>query len=393
MSLNATSASCSDKLRTADQHDAWRVRISDKCWAKTGKDILAVTNAACKAALTKLHDEAKTADERAAHSWVSTCWLMITKSLHDDILMKVAHVERGCIETLLKEIAASLVVSTLDEVGPLRLELYGATMQKDCNSDLQTYIAFLQLRQRKLTFLRKPVDEDELVNIFIQGLHPVFQPLKVHLAIVGIKKWDEAVEIVRRFASSPAMVVELTKLKSAGLSQHMFPLTTNAAPPVVMHTAAAPQAAMSRPSGRSAAPCHQFARGRCNSGANCRFSHTAVPNNGNNGGNSNGNNGNNGNRNGNVRCAFCFARGHVAAECRKRLSQLAAVPGAANQSSALVASTTSSSSNVPGNDLSLLDPSMFRREGLRGHSAMRSARDCRERVHRDQDGHCHRQCR
>ena len=118
MSLNATSASCSDKLRTADQHDAWRVRISDKCWAKTGKDILAVTNAACKAALTKLHDEAKTADERAAHSWVSTCWLMITKSLHDDILMKVAHVERGCIETLLKEIAASLVVSTLDEGRP-----------------------------------------------------------------------------------------------------------------------------------------------------------------------------------------------------------------------------------------------------------------------------------
>ena len=55
----------------------------------------------------------------------------------------------------------------------------------------------------------------------------MFQPLKVHLAIVDVKKWDEAVEIVRRFASSPVMVAELTKLKSAGLSQHMFPLTTS----------------------------------------------------------------------------------------------------------------------------------------------------------------------
>jgi len=33
-----------------------------------------------------------------------------------------------------------------------------------------------KLRQRKLTFLKKPVDEEEVVGIFLQGLHPVFQP-------------------------------------------------------------------------------------------------------------------------------------------------------------------------------------------------------------------------
>ncbi len=235
MSLNAmtttpnfaSSSSSFDKLRTSDQYEAWRIRVSDKCWGKTGKDILTVTDTACTAALHKVRTEETkgTKDSAtlvAANAWVTECWTTITKSLHDDILMKVAHVERGMIETLLKEIAASLVVGTLDEVGPLRLELYGATMQKDCNSDLQSFIAYLQLRQRKLTFLKKPVDEEELVGIFIQGLHPVFQPLKVHLAIVQPKKWDEAVEIVRRFASSPAMVTELAKLKSAGLSQHRW---------------------------------------------------------------------------------------------------------------------------------------------------------------------------
>jgi len=66
--------------------------------------------------------------------------------------MKVAHVERGSIETLLKEIAASLTVYTQDEADPLRLQIYGCTMQK-CDSELQSYIAYFQIPQRKLLFL------------------------------------------------------------------------------------------------------------------------------------------------------------------------------------------------------------------------------------------------
>ena len=109
-------------LRTSDQHDAWRLRVTDKCWAKTGKDILLVTDAVCIAALSKIHKEDAKADDYAKHGWVTTCWNTITKSLHDEILLKVAHVERGHIETLLKEIASSLTVFTQDEVSPLRLD-------------------------------------------------------------------------------------------------------------------------------------------------------------------------------------------------------------------------------------------------------------------------------
>ena len=43
-----------------------------------------------------------------------------------------------------------------------------------CGCDLASYIAYMQTRQRKLTFLKKPIPEDELVSIFINGLHPVF---------------------------------------------------------------------------------------------------------------------------------------------------------------------------------------------------------------------------
>ena len=106
----ASSLSSFDKLRTSDQYEPWRTRIADKCWGKTGKDILAVTDQACTAALHKLRtEETKGTKEAAAlvaaNCWVTECWMTITKSLHDDILMKVAHVERGLIETLLKEIA------------------------------------------------------------------------------------------------------------------------------------------------------------------------------------------------------------------------------------------------------------------------------------------------
>jgi len=31
-------------LKTADQYQAWRTRVSNKCWAQTGKDISLVTD-------------------------------------------------------------------------------------------------------------------------------------------------------------------------------------------------------------------------------------------------------------------------------------------------------------------------------------------------------------
>ena len=312
MSLNAAPSSTDDYhkfplLRSSDQHDAWRVRVADKCWALTGKDILAVSDNVCLAALLKAHAEDAKADDIAVHGWVSKCWLTITSSIHDDILTKVAHVPRGQIETLLKEIAASLTVYNVEEVGPLRLELYGCTMQK-CGSDLQAYISYIQQRQRKLTFLKRPVPDDELVNIFVNGLHPILQPLKIHLRIVDVNKmkWDEAVAVVRTHCAGPEVAAELTKLKSAGLSQHMFSMTNQVAP-VTTQTSSRPQ------------PCRNFARGRCTSGANCRFSHTAMPTSQSNPTrqSNNNNNNNNSNNTSGVRCAFCFNKGHVALECRK----------------------------------------------------------------------------
>ena len=60
-------------------------------------------------------------------------------------------------------------------------------MQKDGNSDLQTYIAYLVQRMRKLAAHGKAVEEEEMVAIFLKGLHPVYQPLQVQFAIPGME--------------------------------------------------------------------------------------------------------------------------------------------------------------------------------------------------------------
>ena len=83
---------------------------------------------------------------------------------------KVSHISRGQLRLLLAEISHALVVNNLEEVQPLRLELYGASMVKDCGSDLQTWISFVTERTRKLN---KPVLDEEQVAIFLKGLHPV----------------------------------------------------------------------------------------------------------------------------------------------------------------------------------------------------------------------------
>ena len=178
--------------------------------------------------------------------------------------MKVTHVSRGLLKSLLTEIGHAIMVNNLDEVPPLRLELYGATMQKDCGSDLQCWINYILERASKLLFLKKEVPQEELVAIFLKGLHPVpFQQLQVFFAIPGQmpKTFDAVVATTRKFASSPAVAMELAKLKSAGISQTMFPMV--------------PQA---QTKSKQTPRCRLFASsGQCRYGARCKFTHVSTP--------------------------------------------------------------------------------------------------------------------
>ena len=121
--------------------------------------------------------EAKAAREVRLDA-VGKCWSIITTSLHDDLFLKLVHVEQGHIATLMAEIRAALLVNIAEDVQPLRLELYAASMAKDCNNDLQSFIAYIIQRKDKLLFLKVAVPDEELSLIFLKGLPSVFQPYK-----------------------------------------------------------------------------------------------------------------------------------------------------------------------------------------------------------------------
>ena len=171
MSLNVSSSAAAGVglkcvLKTADQYDMWKARVSDACWCATTKDVFNVSDEECKKAIAVLEDPEVKGEPKG--EWVGKCWTIITSSLHDDVYMKVTHVSRGLIKSLLTEIAHALVVNNLEEVAPLRLELYNGSMQKDCGSDLQCWINFILERAGKLIFLKKEVPQEELVSIFLK---------------------------------------------------------------------------------------------------------------------------------------------------------------------------------------------------------------------------------
>ena len=213
--------------------------------------------------------------------WVSKCWTILTASLHDDVYRKVNHVQRGCIKSLLDEVAHALVVDNLEEVPVLRMELYGATMQKDCANDLQLWINFIVERGNKLDFLKKTVSQDELVTIFLKGLHPVFNcinQLQVYFGVPGQlpKTFEAAVTTVRKFAATPIVASELAKLKTTGMSQNMFPFIPQSQPSQQSRSASSNRTRPSNPA--NSVLCRQFASsGRCQFGARCKFQHTATP--------------------------------------------------------------------------------------------------------------------
>ena len=190
-------------LKTADQHDLWKLRVADACWAATGKDVFSVDDDDCDTAILGL--ESPDAEERKLYEWLNKCWLIVRNSLHDDLYRRVSHVKRGMLESLFTEIGHALVVTNLEEVPQLRLELYGASMQKDGNNDLQRWINYLMERSSKLQFMGHAVPEPEMVAIFLKGLHPtVFQQLQVYFAIPGNlpSSFDAAAAIVRTFAGA-----------------------------------------------------------------------------------------------------------------------------------------------------------------------------------------------
>jgi hypothetical protein len=119
-------------------------------------------------------------------------------------------------------------------------------------------VSFVSERADKLKFLQKPVEEAELVALFLKGLHPVFNQLQVYFAVPNAlpKTFLGAVTITRRFATNPTVAAELAKLKSNGISQSMFPLTTTT----------------------QNQQCRLFAStGLCRFGAQCKFLHAATP--------------------------------------------------------------------------------------------------------------------
>lgn len=201
-------------------------------------------------------------DERKLYDWVNKMWMIVTHSLHDDLYKKVAHVQRGMLPVLLKEISHALVVSNAEDVPVLRLELYGGSMQQQ-GSDLQAWINFLVERAQKLNFLGHPVPEAELVAIFLKGLHSTFQQLQVYFAVPGQMPTmlETAIMIVRRFAATPVVAAELAKLQSTGLSQTAFSL-----------------AHQPQPQAHSQQMCKLFARsGTCRFGVKCKFLHSPTP--------------------------------------------------------------------------------------------------------------------
>lgn len=271
MSLTAKSSAaskCAVLLKTADQYEIWKSRVSDACWCATTKNVFNISDEECKAAIALLEDPETKSEHRAGAEWLGKCWTIITISLHDEVYLKITHVSRGLLKSLLSEIGHALVVTTLEEVQPLRLELYGATMQKDCGSDLQAWINYILERAGKLLFLKKEVPQEELVAIFLKGLHPIpFQQLQVYFAIPGQmpKTFESVVSATRKFASNPAVAMELAKLKSAGVSQNMFPMVP-----------LGPQAPQSKQ--KQTARCRLFAStGTCRFGNRCKFVHIATP--------------------------------------------------------------------------------------------------------------------
>ena len=237
--------------------------------------------------------------------WVGKCWMLISKSLHNELFVKVAHVQAGNIPALLDEIRMSLLINMTSDAQAIKMELYSCTMAS-CGNDLQTFIANLKQKQARLTFLKEKVGDKEMVAILLKGLHPIFQPLQVYFSIPGSipANIDDATVIIRKFASTPIVQMELNRMKTGTNSQAVFNVSTP----------------------RNKGVCkHYMTKGSCSYGDKCKFQHLNGNNggsksNGNTSGNGNTSSGNGGPKNNGINSTFCkrCKSKHPFGECKLR---------------------------------------------------------------------------
>jgi hypothetical protein len=306
MSLRALQTSAEEGLPkvvlcSAEQYSLWKQRVSTICWAQTRLDIFSLSDVECDAHL-KAHDDSKGKGKEKEVDVIGRCWATITSLLSDELFLKVSHVKKGHVASLLFEIQASLQVATLDDVQPLRVDLYGADMVRDCKNDLQTFISFLLSKRDKLAFLKSPVPDAELIHIFLKGLSPVFAPIQVHLAIPGTlpKDFESVVAIVRRFSSNPTVAAELAKSKGASASVLLSNSMTNGS--------------MAQRDPGKVIYCRLFAStGTCRFGEKCKFSHGMSAAN-----NAQQPSGNRQRDFSGVTCFYCKKKGHTQTVCKKK---------------------------------------------------------------------------
>jgi hypothetical protein len=125
MSLNAQSddAAKSPPLRTADQFPAWKERMTVRCWAIINKNVFDLSNADCKATMKTLDQK----DPSKREDWITRVWVILSTSLHDDLLLRVVHIEPGLVHSLIREVETALQVHEPNEAQTLRIELYSAS--------------------------------------------------------------------------------------------------------------------------------------------------------------------------------------------------------------------------------------------------------------------------
>src|SRR5690349_3773284 len=83
-------------LRSAENYDIWRIRVSAECWAATRKELFEISQEQVDA----FNSEIKTAPTKKDktgldYDWVTQIWGILTTSLHDELLLKTRHITKG----------------------------------------------------------------------------------------------------------------------------------------------------------------------------------------------------------------------------------------------------------------------------------------------------------
>jgi len=184
-----------------ENYDVWEMHVKHCFYSADWLGMYEASQAPPGAADDERKDNDATVDDR------KKAWGTITRSLNDEMLQHINHIELGKVEELLVAIRSYYYRNTVGTKNALKKQMQRCALED--HASFETYSSWLKNTFKRLAGLGYNVSDEDKVYYLLEGLPSDYNAVKTTLTLPRSSPltWDEHIFMLRDFITSNPGIV------------------------------------------------------------------------------------------------------------------------------------------------------------------------------------------